>query len=123
MILDIGEESFHQAHVFDSLKDDSLTEWYFDCSSFSHLSTALRLFNMKARNGWNDINFTELLEFLHEILAQGNTSSTSHNRPRRYSVQWVWSTKKYMLVQMIVYCIEKFKGLHKCPRCGVSIYK
>jgi len=28
-------------------------------------------------------------------------------RPRRYYVQWVWSTKKYMLVQMIVYCIEK----------------
>ena len=28
-------------------------------------------------------------------------------RPRRYYVQWVWSTEKYMLVPMIVYCIEK----------------
>jgi len=25
MIRDIGEDSFHQAHVYDSLKDDSVT--------------------------------------------------------------------------------------------------
>ena len=28
MICDIGGESVHQAHVFDSLKDDSLTQLY-----------------------------------------------------------------------------------------------
>jgi len=28
MIRDIGEDSFHQAHVYDSLKDDSLTKLY-----------------------------------------------------------------------------------------------
>ena len=28
-----------------------------------------------------------------------------------------------MLVPIIVYCIEEFEGLHKCPRCGVSKYK
>jgi len=48
MIRDIGGESIHQAHVFDSLKDDSLTELYPDCSSFSRLSAVLRLFNMNA---------------------------------------------------------------------------
>jgi len=32
--------------------------------------------------------------------------------------------EKYMLIPMIVYCIEKeFEGLHKCLRCGVSRYK
>ena len=46
MIRDIGGESVHQAHVFDSLKDDSLTELYPGCSSFSRLSAVLRLFNM-----------------------------------------------------------------------------
>jgi len=68
MIHDIGEDSFHQAHVYDSLKDDSVTELYPDCSSFSHLSTILRLFNIKARNGWTDKSFTELLELFHKIL-------------------------------------------------------
>jgi len=41
MIRDIGEDSFHQAHVYGSLKDDSETELYPDCSSFSRLSTVL----------------------------------------------------------------------------------
>ena len=41
MIRDIGEKSFHQAHVFDSLKDDSLTELYPGYSSFSRLSAIL----------------------------------------------------------------------------------
>ena len=87
MIRDIGGESVHQAHVFDSLKDDSLIELYPGCSSFSRLSVVLRLFNMKARNGWTDRSFTELLEFLHQILPEGNTLPTSHLRPRRYCVQ------------------------------------
>ena len=83
MICDIGGESFHQAHVFDSLKDDSLTELYPGCSSLSRLLIVLWLFNMKARNGWTDRSFTELLEFLHEILPQGNTLSTSHYEAKK----------------------------------------
>ena len=82
MIRDIGGESVHQAHVFDSLKDDSRTELYPGCSSFSRLSAVLRLFNMKARNGWTD-SFTELLEFLHEILPEGNTLPTSHYEAKK----------------------------------------
>ena len=34
MIRDIGEDSFHQAHVYDSLKDDPVTELYPSCSNF-----------------------------------------------------------------------------------------
>jgi len=41
MIRDIREDSFHQAHVYDSLKDDSVTELYSSCSTFSRLSTVL----------------------------------------------------------------------------------
>jgi len=83
MIRDVGEDSFHQAHVYDSLKDDSVTKLYPGCSSFSRLSTILRLFNIKARNGWTDKSFTELLELLHQILPQGNTLSTSHYEAKK----------------------------------------
>ena len=41
MIRDIGEDSFHETHVYGSLKDDSETELYPGCSSFSCLSTIL----------------------------------------------------------------------------------
>jgi len=77
MIRDIREDSFHQAHVYDSLKDDLFTELYRGCSTFSRLSTILR-FNIKVRNGWTDKSFTELLELFHQILPEGNTLSSSH---------------------------------------------
>ena len=41
MIRDIGEDSFQQAHVYHSLKDDSVIELYPTCSSFSCLSEIL----------------------------------------------------------------------------------
>jgi len=83
MIRDIGEDSFHQAHVYGSLKDDSETELYPGCSSFTRLSTVLRLFNIKARNGLTDKSFTELLESFHQILPKGNTLPTSHYEAKK----------------------------------------
>jgi len=79
---------------------------------------------MKAKNEWTDRSFTELLEFLHEILPQGNTLSTSH-----------YEAKKILCPMGLEYwkihacpndCIlyrKEFKRLHKCLRCGVSRYK
>jgi len=63
MIRDIGRESVHQAHVFDSLKEISLTKLYPGCLSFSRLSVVLQLFNMKARNGWTDRALLNYLNF------------------------------------------------------------
>jgi len=121
MIRDIGEESFHQTHVFDSLKDDSLTELYTGCSSSSRLSAVLRLFNMKAKNGWTDRSFTKLLEFWHEILLQGNTLSTGHYEAKKILCPMGLEYRKINACpnDCILYRKE-FKGLHKCPRCGLS---
>jgi len=58
MIDDIGEENFKGAHMYDSLKDDSEKSIYPSCTRFTHLSTILRIFNIKARNGWTDRSFT-----------------------------------------------------------------
>ena len=83
MICDTREENFRQTHVYDSLKDNSTTDLYPGCLSFSCLSAVLWLFNIKPRNGWTDKSFTELLEFLHEILPEGNTLPTSHYEAKK----------------------------------------
>jgi len=64
--------------LYGSLKDDLETELYPGYSSFFLLSTVLRLFKIKAINGWTDKSFTELLELFHQILPEGNTLLTSH---------------------------------------------
>jgi len=49
-------------HIYDSLKDDSEKTLYPGFTSFTRLSATLRLFNIKAKNGWIDKSFNELLE-------------------------------------------------------------
>ena len=71
--------------------------------SFTRLSATLRLFNIKAKNGWTDRSFSEL----HVILQRVKHYQPVNMRRKRYYVQWVWSTKKFMFVPMIVFFIKK----------------
>ena len=57
--------------IFESLVHDSETPLYAG-SKHSKLSSVLRLYNMKAGNGWSDKSFTQLLEFLKELLPDDN---------------------------------------------------
>jgi hypothetical protein len=68
MIHDIGPESFQRAHMYDTLRKDREETLYPGCTNFTRLSAVLRLFNLKARNGWTDKSFSELLELLKEML-------------------------------------------------------
>jgi hypothetical protein len=54
MMRDIGEDSFKRAHVYDTLCSDKDKPLYPGCTSFTRLSAVLKLFNLKAKNGWTD---------------------------------------------------------------------
>ena len=124
MIRDIGEDSFYQGHVHDSLKDDSIKELYPGCSTFSRLSTILKLFNIKARNGWIDKSFTELLELFHHILLEGNTLTTSHYEAKKLLCPMGMEYQKiHVCANDCILYRKEFEGLHKCPRCRVLRYK
>ena len=69
--------------MYDSLKYDSEKTLYPSCTSFTHLSSTLRLFNIKAKNGWTDKSFSELLELLHLMLPKGNTLPTHHYEAKK----------------------------------------
>jgi len=106
------------------LKDDSVTELYPGCFTFSRLSTILRLFNIKARNGWTDKSFTELLELFHQILLEGNTLPNSHYEAKKILCPMGMEYRKtHACPNDCILYIKEFEGLHKCPRCGVSRYK
>ena len=51
---------------------------YFGCTNnFTKLSAIVRLYNLKAGNGWSDKSFSELLKLLAEMLPQPNELPTS----------------------------------------------
>ena len=76
MIRDIGHDSFQRANVYDNLCNDAEKPLYAKCTKYTRLSAVLKLFNVKARNGWTDKSFTELLELLSDMLPKGNTLPT-----------------------------------------------
>ncbi|CAJ2642138.1 unnamed protein product [Trifolium pratense] len=124
MMRDIGEDSFKTAHVHDTLCSDKDTPLYPGCTNFTRLSAVLKLFNLKAKNGWTDKSFSELLELLTQMLPEGNII------PNR-----CYEAKKVLCPMGLEYerihacpndCIlyrKEFANSDHCPKCMASRYK
>ncbi|CAJ2651409.1 unnamed protein product [Trifolium pratense] len=124
MMRDIGEDSFKTAHVHDTLCSDKDTPLYPGCTNFTRLSAVLKLFNLKAKNGWTDKSFSELLELLTQMLPEGNVI------PNR-----CYEAKKVLCPMGLEYerihacpndCIlyrKEFANSDHCPKCMASRYK
>nr|XP_004512662.1 uncharacterized protein LOC101489810 [Cicer arietinum] len=124
MIRDVGQESFNRAHVYDNLCSDKEEPLYLGCTNFTRLSAVLRLFNLKARNGWTDKSFTELLELLKEMLPKGKILSNRNYEAKKLLCPMGMEYRKIHACpnDCLLYRNE-FEELTKCPRCGLSRYK
>ena len=93
---------------------------YPGCTAFTRLSAVLVLVNLKARFGWSDKSFTELLVLLKKLLPEDSTLSKNQYEAKKIYAQWEWSTKKSMHVHMIAYCTEI--SLQKCASALHVVY-
>ena len=68
-------ECFQQAHApfYEKLQSDSKKPLYLRCTTFTRLLVVLALVNLKARFGWSNKSFTELLVALKKMLLEDNT--------------------------------------------------
>ena len=101
MIRDLGQEGFRQAYapLYEKLETDSKKPLYLGCTTFTRLSGVLALVNLKARFGWSDKSFIELLLLLKNMLPDDNTL------PKNY-----YEAKKILcLVGM------EYQKIHACP--------
>ncbi|XP_074291285.1 uncharacterized protein LOC141618062 [Silene latifolia] len=118
------EDQFRTRSVFDSLTEACELPLYPGCNNHTKLSAVLTLFNIKAKHGWSDTSFTELLEALQYMFPEGNQLPKSN-----------YYAKKLLCPLDLGYikidacpndCIlyrNEYVDLHKCPRCGKSRYK
>ncbi|KAL4579100.1 hypothetical protein LXL04_015235 [Taraxacum kok-saghyz] len=67
-----GDVPDNDYEKFQQLIEDSEKPLYDGCTKFTKLSAVLKLFNLKANNGWSDKSFTEILEAINEMLPEGN---------------------------------------------------
>ncbi|XP_074305244.1 uncharacterized protein LOC141640293 [Silene latifolia] len=57
--------------VLEKLKDAEMP-LYKSCKNYTKLSVVVKLYNLKATNGWSDKSFTHLLELLKDMLPEDN---------------------------------------------------
>ncbi|XP_027357517.1 uncharacterized protein LOC113866918 [Abrus precatorius] len=109
--------------MFERLKDDAETPLYNGCTNFSRLSSVLKLYNLKASNGWTNKSFTRLLSLLHEMLLEDNVLPQ-----RTYEAKQVLASIGLTHEKILACpndCIlfrNEYGSLRKCPKCNVSRY-
>ncbi|CAH9081963.1 unnamed protein product, partial [Cuscuta epithymum] len=124
MIRDLGEETFKRSHLYDTFCVDSEKPLYPGCTKYTRLSSVLRLFNLKAKNGWSDKSFTELLELLKDMLPEGNTLPNRNYEAKKILCPLGMEYKRiHACPNDCILYRKEFEDLHKCPRCGLSRYK
>ncbi|XP_027922654.1 uncharacterized protein LOC114180542 [Vigna unguiculata] len=124
MIRDIGHDSFQRANVYDNLCNDAEKPLYAEYTKYTRLSAVLKLFNVKARNGWTDKSFTELLKLLSDMLPKGNTLPTRNYDAKKILCPMGMEYQKiHACPNDCVLYRKELAMLHQCPRCGVSRYK
>ncbi|KAI3679500.1 hypothetical protein L2E82_51279 [Cichorium intybus] len=116
-VSDKGYEKFQQ------LFEEAEKPLYVGCNKFTKMTAVLKLFNLKAINGWSDKSFTDLLELLHEMLPENNELPIS-----------LYEAKKLMCpmdleIERIHACPNdcmlyrnEHANLHECITCGTSRY-
>ncbi|XP_027936218.1 uncharacterized protein LOC114191244 [Vigna unguiculata] len=124
MVRDVGEENFGKVHLYDSLKSDSEEQLYPGCTNFTRLSATLKLFSLKARHGWTDTSFTELLELLKEMLPENNTLPIRNYEAKKVLCPMGLEYQKiHACPNDCVLYRDEFASLKACPTCGLSRFK
>ena len=124
MVRDFGEENFGKVHLYDSFKSDSEEELYPGCTNFTRLLTTLKLFSLKARHGWTDTSFTELLELLKEMLPENNTLPIRNYEAKKVLCPMGLEYQKiHACPNDCVLYKDEFASLKACPTYGLSQFK
>ncbi|KAJ9536255.1 hypothetical protein OSB04_un000555 [Centaurea solstitialis] len=118
---DIADKDYDK---FEQLFIDSEKPLYDGCSKFTKLSAVLKLFNLKANNGWSDKSFTNLLEILHEMLPEDNELPVSLYQAKKLMCPMGLEIERIHACpnDCMLYRNEDV-DLRECRICGTSRYK
>jgi len=121
MIRDVGAESFAEAHGYGNMSSNVETPLYPGSTNFTRLSRVLILMNLKAINRCTDKNFTKLLQFFKDMLAEGNTLPNFNYGAKKILCPMGMEYKKiHACPNDCILYRKDFELLKSCPRCGLS---
>ncbi|CAM8895743.1 unnamed protein product [Rhodiola kirilowii] len=124
MVNNVADEFVARPQVLESLKNDSELPLYEGCSKYTRLSATLKIFNLKAKNGWSDVSFTELLTLVKDMLTEDNTLPNRCYEAKK--VMWRMGINYEKIHACPNDCIlyrNSYKDMVECPVCKSPRYK
>ncbi|KAM6545767.1 hypothetical protein CsatB_026503 [Cannabis sativa] len=106
---------------FKSLLEDAEKPIYPNCNRFTKLSSLIRLYNLKAKYGWSDKSFMELLAFLGDLLPEGNEMPLSFYEAKKTLCSLGMQYEKiHACPNDCILYRNRFENETLCPTCGES---
>ncbi|KAL2942346.1 Magnesium-transporting ATPase P-type 1 [Bienertia sinuspersici] len=123
VLREVADNYCENPAILEKLLDDPKKPLY-NGSKHTKLVSVLRLYNIKVRNGWTDISFSQLLDFLKEILPDDNVLPRSTYvakktlSPMRLPYERIHACPKDCILYQ-----NEHESLMSCPVCNASRYK
>ncbi|XP_062103263.1 uncharacterized protein LOC133814297 [Humulus lupulus] len=93
-------------------------------SKFSKLSTLVKLYNMKARHGWSDVGFSDLIAFFKEVMPEENEIPISlYEAKKTLSTLGMEYEKIHACSNDCILYRKEFAEANNCPVCKRSRWK
>ncbi|KAL0551668.1 hypothetical protein IC582_010757 [Cucumis melo] len=109
---------------FEELVDDAKKPLYPNCTNFTKIFTLIKLYNLKAKFGWSDKSFTELLQLICDILPTLNECPTSTYEAKKILCTLGMKYEKIHACRNDCCLFRKeLSDANVCPSCGMSRWK
>ncbi|XP_074283399.1 uncharacterized protein LOC141607949 [Silene latifolia] len=96
---DLDENNLDEISVVLEKLKDSEMPLYKSCKKYTKLASIVKLYNLKAKNGWSDKSFNDLLELLKDMLPEDN----------------VLPNRTYAAKKILRGIGMKYEKIHACP--------
>ncbi|KAL6312439.1 hypothetical protein AAG906_004807 [Vitis piasezkii] len=91
---------------------------------YTKLSALVKLYNLKARYGWSDKGFSELLQLLGDMLPLNNEMPLSmYEAKKTFSALGMEYQKIHACPNDCILYRNQYKDAIACPTCGKSRFK
>ena len=124
MIHAMKDEFMEDPILFKKLLEDAEKPLYPGCAKFTKLSALVKLYNVKARYGWSDKSFSDLLQILGDMLPVNNEMPLSmYEAKKTLNALGMEYEKIHACPNDCILYRNKFQDASSCPTCGMSRWK
>ena len=112
------------SEIFTKLLNVAEKPLYPNCRKFTKLSALVKLYNLKARYGWSDNSFSELLGLLGEMFPLNNELPLSmYEAKKTLNALGMEYEKIHACPNDCILYRNELKNASSCPTCGASRWK